>query len=110
MHAEELERTVGHSKQVFAGDRHSKSSCGRCEWCLRGKPMFCAPLNRFGRLGAVLKQTTRADFSFHDLRATCATGIVGWARRGTLLPSARSPRSAGHPERCVPLLIAGRIL
>jgi integrase len=53
---EELKRETGDSEWIFAGDRDSSISAN------------------FGRLGAALKKATRVDFSFHDLRATCATG------------------------------------
>ena len=52
----DLKRKVDASEWIFVGDRQSNISAN------------------FGRLGAALKQATRVDFSFHDLRATCATG------------------------------------
>lgn len=52
----ELKRTTSTSEWIFSADRHSNIS------------------TNFGRLGAAVKKATRVDFSFHDLRATCATG------------------------------------
>ena len=52
----ELKRKADESEWIFAGDCQSNISAN------------------FGRLGASLKNATRVDFSFHDLRATCATG------------------------------------
>ena len=53
---EALRRASGASAWIFAGDRDSNVSAN------------------FGRLGSALKKATGVDFSFHDLRATCATG------------------------------------
>jgi len=56
---DELKRNITDSEWVFAGDRQSNVSAN------------------FGRLGAMLRRASGVDFSFHDLRATCATGAGG---------------------------------
>jgi integrase len=54
---EELKRRSGKGDWIFAGERLANVSAN------------------FGRLGVALKKATRVDFGFHDLRATCATGV-----------------------------------
>jgi hypothetical protein len=81
----EMKRKAGDSEWIFAGDRQSDISAN------------------FGRLGAAPKQATRVAFSFHDLRATCATGTgrLGRAaarRRASAGPSGRARHAQREPS------------
>jgi len=62
-----------------------QASCGRCEWCLRGQPMFCAESVGTG----VQTQGSHAEY------------MVAWANATVLLPEGLSN------EQAAPIFCAG---